>query len=124
MWAAISAAARRVKAVGPGGGDVGEEEEEGVAGAAGEGGEGGAEGGVVAEELVAVVWDARVEPAAPLEEEEADGAAGGRRGQGSDVGAEARVARGRATGWCLLCLRAHRERSNPLAKRSVCVCVE
>ncbi len=68
-----------MKAVGPGGGDVGEEEEEGVSGAAGEGGEGGAEGVVVAEEQIAVLWDARVEPSAVLEEEVAGGAAGGRR---------------------------------------------
>ena len=56
-------------------------EEEGVAGAAGEGGEGGAEGVVVADEQIAVLWDVRVEPAAVLEEEVAGSAAGGRRGQ-------------------------------------------
>ncbi len=71
---------RRGDAGGPGGGDVGEVEEEGVARAAGEGGEGGAEGVVVADEQIAVLWDARVEPAAVLEEEVAGGAAGRRRG--------------------------------------------
>ena len=72
---------RRVKAVGPGGGDVGEVEEEGVARAVGEGGESGTEGVVVSEEQIAILWDARVEPSTVLEEEVAGGAAGGRRGQ-------------------------------------------
>ena len=78
MWAEAPVSKRRGEALGPGGGDVGEEEEEGVAGAAGKGGEGGAEGVVVAEEQIAVLWDAGVEPSTGLEEEVAGGAAGGR----------------------------------------------
>ena len=81
MRPAGSVSERRGEAVGPGGGDGGEDEEEGVAGAAGEGGEGGAEGVVVADEQVAVLLDAGVEPAAVLEEEVAGGAACGWRGQ-------------------------------------------
>jgi hypothetical protein len=66
---------RRGEAVGPGGGNVGEVEEEGIARTGGEGGEGGTEGVVVAEEKIAVLWDAWVEPAAVLEKEVAGGAA-------------------------------------------------
>ena len=66
------------QAVGPGGRDGGEVEEEGVAGAGGKGREGVAEGVIVADEQMSVLWDARVEPAALVEEEVAGGAAVGR----------------------------------------------
>jgi hypothetical protein len=52
-------------------------EEEGVAGTGGEGWEGVAEGVIVAEKQIAVLWAAWVEPAAVLEEEVAGGAVGG-----------------------------------------------